>query len=273
MLFRSDGNGKDRLYDGGVDWEGTLFLASLPAGVRTAGPTTGYNLFTYLPTSLAQYPGDILGVPASVDALAAVGFNPESQPLWTYHWGIYWGLTQKIYRLEFDPEYTGYTCSGMGEPCVVPPALAVGPTDPDASYDYRQRALQDPALAQRIQAVANTGDLQHPLITLHGDQDALLPIATDSDLYVQLVAQRRRSQRHRYYVVRGGNHVDPQYDDHAGIDEYGDTLLRPILPCARAAIDALAAWVEQGVSPPASHTIARPQGATPQQLANECSLQ
>jgi len=271
--IETDGNGKDRLYDGGVDWEGTLFLASLPAGVRTAAPTTGYNLFTYLPTSLAQYPGDILGVPASVDALAAVGFNPESQPLWTYHWGIYWGLTQKIYRLEFDPEYTGYTCSGVGEPCLVPPALVVGPSDPDASYDYRQRTLQNPALAQRIQAVANTGDLQHPLITLHGDQDALLPIATDSDLYVQLVAQKRRSQRHRYYVVRGGNHVDPQYDDHAGIDAYGDTLLRPILPCARAAIDALTAWVELGVSPPASHTIARPQGATPQQLANECSLQ
>jgi len=264
---------KNGLYDGGVDWEGTLFLPSLPAGIRTQLPTTGYNLFTYLPTSLAQYPGDVLGAQAAVDALAAVGFNPESQPLWSYHWGIYWGLTQKIYRLEFDPEYTGYTCSGVGTPCVVPPALAVLPDDPDASYDYARRLLQNPSLAARIQAIANTGDIQRPLITVHGDQDALLPIATDSDLYAQMVAQQHRSSRYRYYVVRGGNHVDPQYDDHAGVDAYGDTVLRPILPCARAALDALAAWVEQGIAPPPSHTILRPQGATPEQLANQCSLQ
>ena len=31
--------------------------------------------------------------------------------------------------------------------------------------------------------------------------------------------------------------------------------------------------VERGIAPPPSHTIARPQGATPDQLANQCSLQ
>src|SRR5437763_2430321 len=262
-----DGTGKDRLYDGGLDWEGTLFLARLPPGIQTQTSTTGYNLFTYLPASLAQYPGDVLGVQSSVDALAAVGFNPESQPLRAYHWGIYWGLTQKIYRLEFDPEYSNYT------PAVVPPVLAVQPDDPDAVYDYRARLAENPALASRLQSVANTGNLQHPMITVHGDQDSLLPIATDSDLYAQLVAQQHRTGRYRYYVVRGGNHVDPQYDDHAGVDDYGNDLLRPILPCARAALDALVAWVEQGIQPPASHTIPRPAGATTDQLANECSLQ
>jgi len=40
----------------------------------------------------------------------------------------------------------------------------------------------------------------------------------------------------------------------------------------RQAIDALAQWVEGGVSPPPSHTIPRPQGATPTDLANVCSL-
>src|SRR5947199_292736 len=107
---------------------------------RTSTATTGFNLFTYLPTALLNYPGDVLGLPSSVAALQAVGFNPQSQPLWAYHWGIYWGLTQKIYRLEFDPEYTGYTCSdmlGAGPSCVSPPALTVPPTDPDALYHYR----------------------------------------------------------------------------------------------------------------------------------------
>jgi len=265
-----------RLYDGGVDWEGTLFLPALPPGIQTQTPTTGYNLFTYLPTALLNYPGDVLGLPPSVAALAAVGFNPQSQPLWAYHWSIYWGLTQKIYRLEFDPEYTGYTCSdplGIGPACVSPPVLTVPPTDPDALYDYRMRIEQNPAILARIQEVANTGNIQRPLITLHGDQDSLLPIATDSDIYSQLVARAHKSSRYRYYVVQGGNHVDPQYDDHAGIDSYGDTVLRPMLPCVRAAIDALAAWVELGQAPPASHTIARPQGASPSALANSCSLQ
>jgi hypothetical protein len=69
-----------------------------------------------------------------------------------------------------------------------------------------------------------------------------------------------------------GNHVDPLYDDHAGVDTYGDTVLRPILRCASAALDALSQWVENGIAPPASHTIARPQRATPAQLADECSV-
>ena len=155
---------------------------------------------------------------------------------------------------------------------MVPPALTVPPTDPDALYDYRTRIAQNPAILARMQAVANTGNIQHPLITLHGDQDSLLPIATDSDIYAQLVARAKKSRLYRYYVVQGGNHVDPLYDDHAGVDTYGDTVLRPMLPCVRAAIDALALWVEGGVQPPDSHTIPRPQGATPDQLANVCSL-
>jgi hypothetical protein len=97
-------------------------------------------------------------------------------------------------------------------------------------------------------------------------------MASDSDLYVQLVARARKSDRHRYYVVQGGNHVDPQFDDHYGVDSYGNTVLRPMLPCVRAAVDAIVAWVENGVAPPPNHTIARPQGASAADLANLCSL-
>ena len=271
--LETDGTGQDRLYDGGVDWEGTLFLDRPPTGVVLAQPTTGYNLFTYLPAALANYPGDVSGDPNAVAALAAVGFNPQSQPLWPYHWTIYWGLTQKIYRLEFDPEYTNYTCSGQAGPaCVSPAAEQVPPTDPDASYAYAQRLVANPSLGARLHAVANTGAIQHPLITVHGDQDALLPIKTDSDIYAQLVQLAGRGNRYRYYVVAGGNHVDPQFDDHYGVDAYGTHVLRPILPCARAALDALVAWVEQDAPPPASHTIPRPDPDSASDLANHCSL-
>jgi hypothetical protein len=262
---------QDQLYDGGVDWEGTLFLANVPANVKLSSATTGFNLFTYLPTALQHYPGDVDGTPSDVAALAAVGFNPQSQPLWAYHWTIYWGLTQKIYRLEFDPEYTRYTCgdtANVGPPCVAPALLQVPPDDADALYSYAARVAANPALVTRLNSVANTGNIQRPLITLHGDQDSLLPIATDSDLYSQMVPPGL----FRYYVVQGGNHVDPQFDDHYGIDMYGTNVLRPMLPCVRSAIDALAAWVEQNSAPPPSHTILRPTGASASDLANRCSL-
>jgi hypothetical protein len=266
---------KDRLYDGGVDWEGTLFLASVPSGVVLSGPQTGYNLFTYLPATLRNYPGDTTGDPAATAALAAVGFNPESQPLWSYHWSIYWGLTQKVYRLEIDPEYTGFTCSTVGGPgpsCVSPPAEQVLPTDPDAIYDYTNRLNANPSLAGRMQSIAETGNIQHPLITLHGDQDSLLPQKTDSDLYAQMVQLAGRGDRYRYYVVAGGNHVDSLFDDHYGVDSYGNSVLRPMLPCVRGALDALVSWVESGAAPPPSHTITRPAGASAADLANRCTL-
>jgi hypothetical protein len=204
-----------------------------------------------------------------------VGFNPESQPLWPYHWSIYWGLTQKVYRLEMDPEFTGFTCSTVGGPgpsCVSPPAEQVLPTDPDASYDYTNRLNANPALAGRMQSVAETGNIQHPLITLHGDQDSLLPQKTDSDLYGQMVQLAGRGDRYRYYVVAGGNHVDSLFDDHYGVDSYGNNVLRPMLPCVRGALDALVSWVESGAAPPPSHTITRPAGASASDLANRCTL-
>lgn len=269
--------GKDHLYDGGVDWEGTLFLATVPPGVVLAEPTTGYNLFTYLPSALANYPGDVNGDPNAVAALAAVGFNPQSQPLWNYHWTIYWGLTQKVYRLEMDPEYTNYTCSGTGTSCISPAAEQVLPSDPDATYSYSQRLQLNSNLQGRMQSIAETGNIQRPLITLHGDQDALLPIKTDSDLYAQMVQLAGKGGMYRYYTVAGGNHVDPQFDDHYGIDSYGTYVLRPILPCARIAIGALAAWVESDVPPPPSQTIPRPvttmaSNSDASDLANNCSL-
>jgi len=51
------------------------------------------------------------------------------------------------------------------------------------------------------------------------------------------------------------------------------SVLRPMLPCVRAAVDVIAAWVEHGAAPPASRTISRPQGASASDLANNCSLQ
>ena len=93
--------------------------------------------------------------------------------------------------------------------------------------------------------------MRRPLLTLHGTYDALLPIRVTSDAYRRLVEAAGAAPLHRYYRFEGGNHVDGL------VDAFPDRL-RPLLPCYRAAFIALEEWVEHGVEPPPSDTVARP---------------
>lgn len=227
------------LYDGGVDWEGALLTADGP------------NLLTSLPMAVAR----VLGSAGAVDLYAA-GFARGSEFLWPYHEQAYWGVTQKIYRAEFDPAYDpgcpGPSAGGTPEQILAPCAS-------DAAYDYASR----PASVRRAVArVALTGRIGRPLITLHGDLDALLPKATDSDVYARMVDASGRGPLHRYFTIAGGTHVDGLYDT------YPDRL-RPILPCYRSAFDALVSWVERGTRPPADHTVGRPANGD---VLNSCVL-
>ncbi|KKZ68965.1 prolyl oligopeptidase family serine peptidase, partial [Streptomyces showdoensis] len=79
---------RPELYDGGVDWEGVLWT------------TRGPNLLTSLPVTVAR----TFGTATDEDLLRA-GFAPGSRFLWPYHEKAYWGLTQKMFRAEFDPSY------------------------------------------------------------------------------------------------------------------------------------------------------------------------
>lgn len=156
---------------------------------------------------------------------------------------MYWDLTQRTYREEVDPSYDSTLEAGL-------PFCASGVPFCDADYVYADRPL-----AVR-DAVAE--------ISLRGDLDALLPIRTNSDPYVDLIRKAGRSHLHRYYVVQGGNHVDQLYD------VFPDRL-RPIAPCYREAFMALERWVEirGNQQPVASKTIARP---TSGDVANQCPL-
>ncbi|MER6976538.1 tannase/feruloyl esterase family alpha/beta hydrolase [Streptomyces carpinensis] len=227
------------LYDGGVDWEGALWTADGP------------NLLTSLPAAVAR----TLGSASDAD-LYAVGFARGSEFLWPYHEQAYWGVTQKIYRAEFDPGYDP-ACPGPTAGTTLQQILA--PCASDAAYDYASR----PASVHRAVArVALTGRIGRPLITLHGDLDSLLPKAADSDVYARMVDASGRDRLHRYYTIQGGTHVDGLYDS------YPDRL-RPILPCYRSAFNALVAWVEHGATPPANRTVARPAGGD---VVNSCAL-
>lgn len=228
------------LYDGGVDWEGTL--------LRADGP----NLFTYLPTALRAYPRYRAGDGAARQEMLDAGFAPGSEFLWDLHYDVYWDLTQRIYREEFDPGYDGAQEAGT-------PFCQSGTPACDADYDYLARPQE---VRDAVRGVELTGRIGKPMLTLHGDLDTLLPPATDSDVYTRLIGDAGRSGKHRYYVIEQGNHVDGFYP------VFPDRL-RPILPCYRAAFVALEDWVERRVPPPPSGQVPRPVAGD---VVNDCSL-
>lgn len=219
------------LYDGGLDWEGTLF--------RADGP----NLLTYLPTALKQYPRYVAGDPAAHDAMIGAGFEPGSEFLWPFHHSVYWDATQRWYREELDPTFDGDLEAGI-------PFCASGTPNCDADYDYASRPQ---AVEDAVRSIEVTGRIGKPLVTIHGDLDTLLPIRTDSDVYDRLIDDAGAGDRHRYYRVEDGTHTDGLYT------AFPDRL-RPLLPCARTGFDLLTAWVEDGTPPPVDRTVPRPQG-------------
>ncbi|MCZ0991423.1 tannase/feruloyl esterase family alpha/beta hydrolase [Streptomyces diastatochromogenes] len=221
------------LYDGGVDWEGPLW--------RPEGP----NPLTFLPTAVARQLGR-----ADDEDMYAAGFARGSEFLWPYHEKAYWGLTQKIYRAEFDP---GYDPACPGASAGTTPEEILAPCPSDAAYDYaaRPRPVHD-----AVARISLTGRIGRPMITLHGTLDALLPITVQSDVYARMIAEQGRSRLHRYYRIEGGTHVDSLYDT------FPDRL-RPILPCYRTAFTALTAWVERDEEPPPSGTVPRPRSGDP----------
>jgi hypothetical protein len=231
---------RPRLYDGGVDWEGTLF--------RAEGP----NLLTYLPTALKHYKAYAAGDEAAHQAMLDAGFAKGSEFLWDFHYGYYWDLTQRIYREELDPGYDGDLDAGV-------PFCASGTPDCDADYDYASRPA---AVKEAVRSVELTGEVRRPMITVHGTLDALLPPATDSDVYDDLVEAAGQAKHHRYYSIEDGTHTDGLYT------AFPDRL-RPLLPCARSAFDRMVAWVEKGQRPPRDGFYARPDSGD---LVNSCAL-
>jgi hypothetical protein len=234
------------LYDGGVDWEGTLWSKQGP------------NLVEYLPDVLRAYPRYAEGGQDADDAHAAMvaaGFPEGSEFLWQAHHEIYWDLTQRIYREEIDPEFDGELQAGI-------PYCASGTPYCDADYDYAQRPR---SVQHAVERIGLTGRIGKPLLTLHGTLDVLLPISQDSDVYAEMVREQGRGHLHRYYRIEDGTHTDSFVDLHP-------ERLRALTPCHRTAFEALEAHLENGASLPDSATIPRPADATPQELVTTCDL-
>jgi hypothetical protein len=83
------------------------------------------------------------------------------------------------------------------------PTYAAGGPGAQAAHDAMIAAVHD-----AIRSVELTGRLDKPLISLQGDTDTLLPIATDQDVYAALVADTGRGGAHAAYRIEGGTHTD-----------------------------------------------------------------
>lgn len=237
------------VFDGGVEWEGTLFEPD-------------NNLLTYLPPALRAYPvfRDSAEGSAAKEAarqqMYAVGFEPGSEFLWDLHYRVYWDLTQRVYREELDPALDGDLEAGITPTCPIAGKPGCAPLDTAYELDTRPQAVE------AMRGITLTGKIKRPLLSLHGTLDTLLPISLHGDRYAQLIEERKRSDRHRYYVVENGQHVD-------GFYSLFPNQIRPMLPCYRDAFDALVAWVEKGVEPPAGGPVEPLMGPA---SVNACTL-
>jgi hypothetical protein len=225
-----------KLFDGGVDWEGTFVDEHAP------------NILTDLPPAILNFPDyTASGFNAASTAaknIQAAGYPPDIVTGTTSLWGLYnaqfWEVTQCQWQKRLDPTYDTYV-SGTG------------------TYNYVSR-LSFSDVGEQFAAFATTGDIQRPLVTVAGTMDSLLPIDHHARAYARNVAaaadvrgRGNGSDKHppayRLYEVQNGNHIETFQDTFA--------QLQLIEPHAQRAFDLLVEQVERGTALPPDQCIPR----------------
>jgi len=235
------------LFDGGVDWEGTF--------IDPRGP----NILIDLPPAIANFAAYVASGfdPGSQAAqnIEAAGYPPDivagTTSLWGLYWGQFWEVTQCQWQKRFDPTWQTYL-DGLND------VRGTG------GYDYFARLHADPSIFGRVAAVATTGKIKRPLITVAGTMDALLPIERGARAYEALVNDHQghhgrgdhdgdrddnREAQYRLYEVQNGNHIET----------FKNTFpeLEFIQPHAQQAFDLLVDHVENHRRLPPSQCIPR----------------
>jgi hypothetical protein len=226
-----------QLFDGGVDWEGTL-----------AGPPVLIDL----PVMLQHFPAYILSGfdpdSAAAQAIRAAGYPPDivSGPFsfWGLHYSAFYEVTMCQWQKRFDPAYDTYA-AGL------------------ANYDYAARvAVSD--VEEQLAEVEPTGKIKRPLVSLIGTMDALLPIDRHARAYqAKVAASREGNNEHRHaqfrlWEIQNGNHLEtfknffPQ--------------LEFIMPHAQHAFDLLVDHVEHGDALPPDQCVPRGGAISPAPL-------
>ncbi len=284
--------GQLRIFSGGLEWAGVYWPdAEVLDGDRDGKVTPAeYAAATHLVSSNERaalalgylYDAGSLSTPAgygqsppfaaAAAAMGKAGFDSPSSLLWgSYNilfdvlktklpaWkGVgYYNLTAYFYRADLlghdAKDSAVYSMFSMG-------------TGRPPFYDYLTTSADSGWTPQSIEWAlrnANTGRFSVPLISLHGDRDALVGLPGHGRAYAQAVQTSGNPALHRLYVVQNGNHVDAHADgtldyDCNGVagDEKAADLLTPMQPYVERAFDYLTAWVEQNQAAPMSKTIA-----------------
>ena len=229
------------LFDGGVDWEGTF--------IDPNGP----NILIDLPPAIQNWPDYVTSgfSPSSAAAhnIEAAGYPPDIvlaptllRSLWGNYWNQFWEVTQCQWQKRFDPTWQTYFD---------------GPNDVTGTggYNYFARAALDSSIYAQVGAVATTGKIKKPLITVAGTMDALLPIQRGARAYEAVVNTSRkgnnqqREAQYRLYEVQNGNHIETFKDTF--------TQLEFIQPHAQKAFDLLVDHVENNAALPPSQCVPR----------------
>ncbi len=207
------------LVDGGLECAGVLWSAD-------------DHLLDYLPRFLRHigpYATAACDDRAAHAAIVAAGFPPDRRQADPAHpslWLEYYGNTPPFYN-----DVTTFMFAALFDPGVPPPR----------SLEARAAYRVSPAALDRIAAVAHTGAIGKPLVSVAAGADVLIPPARNALPYLRAVIAAGKASSYYPYVVPDATHVD----SFAGFG-YG---LRPLLPFARAAFEQLVAIVERGFDP------------------------
>lgn len=225
------------LFDGGVDWEGVLWRAQEP------------NLLSSLVEALNNYRiyadpnAPAVQKTEALNRLSALGLPEGSEILWPFHAQYYYLGAINNFRNAYDPTFLKRNWWEYG----------LNPQD-YKEYDYFKRPA---SVREEIAKFENTGNIQKPLITVHGTWDALIFANVHALPYEKLVKERKKETIYRLYMVDKGNHLDSLVGK-PGMDP-GKTM-QPLLPYVHQAFDLLVDWVESGKVPPPSKTIGKATG-------------
>ncbi|HAH05755.1 MAG TPA: hypothetical protein DCM05_04385 [Elusimicrobia bacterium] len=186
-------------------------------GVEVSGVywTPHSNLLRQLPAALKAADAQ----PTDRDALKAAGFPsaPEQDAIRSLYRFMYWEATLALCLGDLDPAYSG-AC---------------------ADYDLFQRPKD---VVERLQAIANTGELKKPLLSLAGKLDCLVTLKGHAEAYRDAVKARGASELHRLYPIDKATHVDKDSELFPGLE--------PLMPHAHNAFELLLRWVEGGHAAP-----------------------
>ncbi|MBR7781614.1 3-hydroxybutyrate oligomer hydrolase family protein [Undibacterium luofuense] len=220
-------------FDGGVEWAGTYvgepgpnLLTALPPAIRNfqAYQDSGYAADSLAARNLlaAGYPPDLI-----------IEKDGKKTSFLAYHSMHFWEPTQCQWQKRLDPDYNTY---------------GAGP----GNYNYLAR-LSASGVGKNVAAIATTGHIRRPLITVAGTMDGLLPIDLHARAYARQVAAQagRNAPAYRLYEIQNGNHVESLADDFP--------QLELMWPHAQHAFDLLVAAVEQKKTLPPAQCV--PRGA------------